>query len=72
MNFLKLFLRGMGLLPSVIQSVEAMFGSKSGEQKKHAVLGIVTTAINIADAVEILAIRNVTAAGIPGWTVPQS
>ena len=52
MNFLKLFLRGIGLLPSVIQSVEAMFGSKSGEQKKHAVLGIVTTAINIVDAVE--------------------
>ena len=28
MNFLKLFLRGIGLLPSVIQSVEAMFGAK--------------------------------------------
>jgi hypothetical protein len=52
MNFLKLFLRGIGLLPSVIQSVEAMFGAKSGEQKKHAVLSIVTTAINIVDAVE--------------------
>ena len=50
MNFLKLFLRGVGLLPSVIQSVEAMFGVKSGEQKRHAVLGIVTTAINIVDA----------------------
>ena len=52
MDFLKLFLRGIGLLPSVIQSVEAMFGVKSGEQKKHAVLSIVTTAINIVDAVE--------------------
>jgi len=52
MNFLKLFLRGIGLLPSVIQSVEAMSGAKSGEQKKHAVLSIVTTAINIVDAVE--------------------
>ncbi len=52
MIFLKLFLRGIGLLPSVIQSVEAMFGAKSGEQKKHAVLSIVTTAINIVDAVE--------------------
>ena len=52
MNFLKLFLRGIGLLPSVIQSVEAMSGVKSGEQKRHAVLSIVTTAINIVDAVE--------------------
>lgn len=52
MNFLRLFLRGISLLPSVIQSVETMFGAKSGEQKKHAVLSIVTTAINIMDAVE--------------------
>jgi hypothetical protein len=52
MNFLKLSPRGVGLLPSVIQSVEAMFGVKSGEQKRHAVLSIVTTAINIVDAVE--------------------
>lgn len=52
MDFLKLFLRSIGLLASVIQSVEAMFGVTSGEQKKHAVLSIVTAAINIVDAVE--------------------
>jgi len=52
MNFLKVFVRVLGLLPSAIQSVEKMLGGKSGEQKKHAVLGIVATAINIVDAVE--------------------
>jgi hypothetical protein len=52
MDFLKLFLRGVGLLPSVIQSVEAMTGLESGEQKKHAVLGVVGVAIRIADALE--------------------
>lgn len=52
MNFLKLFLRGVGLLPSVIQSVEEMTESRSGEQKKDAVVSIVSTAIRIADALE--------------------
>lgn len=52
MDFLKLFLRAVGLLPSVIQSVEAMTGLESGEQKKSAVLKIVSTAIHIADALE--------------------
>jgi hypothetical protein len=52
MNFLKLFLRGIALVPSVIQGVEALFGTKSGEQKKEAVLTIVTAAINIADSIE--------------------
>lgn len=52
MNFLKLFLRGVGVLPSVIQSVEEMTESRSGEQKKDAVVSIVSTAIRIADALE--------------------
>lgn len=52
MNFLKIFFRGISLLPGVVQSVEALFGTKSGAQKKEAALHIVTTAINIADALE--------------------
>lgn len=52
MGFLVLFLRGLALLPSVIQGVEALFGAKSGEQKKEAALSIVTSAINVANAVE--------------------
>ena len=52
MNFLKLFLRGVALLPSVIQGVEALYGAKSGEQKKDAALSIVQAAIGLTDAVQ--------------------
>jgi hypothetical protein len=51
MNFLKLFLRGLALLPSLIQGVEALFGAKTGEQKKDAALSVVSSAINVTDAV---------------------
>ena len=52
MNFLKLFLRGVALLPSVIQGVEALFGAKTGAQKKDAALSIVQAAINVTDSIE--------------------
>jgi hypothetical protein len=51
MNFVKVFLRGIALLPGVIQGTEAMFGVKTGPQKKAAALEIVGVAINVADAV---------------------
>ncbi len=50
MNFLKLFLRGIALLPGVIQAVEGLFGSKTGSQKKDAALAIVKSALNMTDA----------------------
>lgn len=51
MDFLKVFLREIALLPGVVHGMEAMFGAASGEQKKAAVVEIVGAAINIADAV---------------------
>ena len=51
MNFLKLFLRGIALLPSLIQGIEGLFGAKTGAQKKEAALQIVASAINVTDAV---------------------
>jgi hypothetical protein len=51
MNFLKLFLRSIALLPGVVQGTEALFGAENGEQKKKAALEIVGSAINVADAV---------------------
>lgn len=51
MNFLKAFLRGVALLPSLIQGIEAIFGAKTGETKKDAALQIVSAAINVTDAV---------------------
>jgi hypothetical protein len=51
MDFLKLFVRAIVLIPGVIQGTEAMFGAKTGEQKKKAAVEIVGSAIDIADAV---------------------
>lgn len=51
MNFLKLFLRGIALLPSLIQGIELLYGSKTGAQKREAAISIVGSAINVVDAV---------------------
>lgn len=51
MDFLKVFLRGIALLPNVIQGTEELFGAKTGVQKKAAAVEIVGAAINVADAV---------------------
>ena len=51
MDFLKLFLRTLSLLPSLIQGVESLYGAKSGAQKKDAALELVTSSIKMADAV---------------------
>ncbi len=51
MDFLKLFLRSISLLPGVIQGTESLFGEKTGPQKKAAAVEIVGAAINLADAV---------------------
>jgi len=51
MDFLKLFLRGISLLPSLIQGVESLYGARTGVQKKDAALAIVSSSINMADAV---------------------
>jgi hypothetical protein len=53
MDFMKLFLRSIALVPGVIQGVESLFGEKSGMQKKAAALEIVGTAIDLANAVTL-------------------
>jgi hypothetical protein len=58
MEFVTVFLRGITLLPGVIQGTEGLFGAKTGEQKKAAALEIVGAAINIADAVSTQQIAN--------------
>ena len=51
MNFLMLFLRGLAVLPSLIQGVELLYEAKTGEQKRDAAISMVGSAINVADAV---------------------
>ncbi|HEY6374987.1 MAG TPA: hypothetical protein VIX90_05625 [Edaphobacter sp.] len=51
MDFLKVFLRGVAMLPGVIQGTEALFSASTGKQKRAAAVEIVGAAINITDAV---------------------
>lgn len=60
MNFLTILLRGITLVPGVIQGVESLFGSKSGAQKRDAALSIVGSTINLADAVSQKKIADAT------------
>jgi hypothetical protein len=50
MEFVGKLLRGITLLPGVVQGTEGTFGAKTGEQKRAAALEIVGAAIKIADA----------------------
>lgn len=51
MEFLKMFLRGVALLPGLVQGVEAMYGAKTGAQKREAAIAIVGSTIGVVDAV---------------------
>jgi hypothetical protein len=51
MNVLSMILSGVSLVPGVVQSVEGLFGSKSGADKKQAAITAVGSAINLTDAV---------------------
>lgn len=51
MNFLKLFLQGVAILPSLIQGIESIYGAKTGGEKKQAALEIVGSAIKMTDAI---------------------
>ena len=48
---LTLFLRGIALLPSLVEGIEAIFGARSGAEKRDAALEVVSASIKMADAV---------------------
>jgi hypothetical protein len=51
MNFLGKLLSGIAFIPAVVHGVEALFGSKSGSEKKEAALSFASSAISMTDAV---------------------
>jgi len=51
MNFLAILLRGISFIPAIVHGVEALFGSKSGADKKDAALSFATAALSLTDAV---------------------
>jgi hypothetical protein len=51
MNFLGKLLRGIAFVPAVVHGIEALFGSKAGNEKKEAALSFVSSALSLTDAV---------------------
>ncbi len=44
-------MRGLALLPSLIQGIESIYGARTGADKKTAALEVVSSAIKMTDAV---------------------
>lgn len=52
MIFLAALLRGISFVPALVHGVEGLMGSKSGGEKKQAVLSFVGAALGVTNAVE--------------------
>jgi hypothetical protein len=51
MNFLAKLLKGIAFVPAVVHGIEALFGSKTGTDKKAAALSFISSALSITEAV---------------------
>jgi hypothetical protein len=51
MNFLNQLLRGIAFVPALVNGIEALFGGKSGVQKKDAAMSFLESALTTMDAV---------------------
>src|SRR5206468_1524946 len=51
MNFLNQLLRGIAFVPALVNGIEALFGGKSGIQKKDAAMSFLENALATVDAV---------------------
>jgi hypothetical protein len=51
MNFLSKLLRGVAFIPAVVHGIEALFGGKSGGEKKEAAMSFVSAALSITEAI---------------------
>lgn len=51
MNFLNQLLRGISFIPVLVSGIEAMFASKSGNEKKDAAMSFLENALQMSDAV---------------------
>ena len=51
MNFLSKLLRGVAFVPAVVHGIEALFGAKTGTDKKEAAMSFVGAALSVTEAV---------------------
>lgn len=51
MNFVNVLLRAIGFIPSLVAGIESMCQSKSGPEKKDAVMSFLENALALSDAI---------------------
>ncbi|MGH9580777.1 MAG: hypothetical protein ACRD2R_07280 [Terriglobales bacterium] len=51
MGFLAKLLRGISFIPAVVHGIEALFGSRTGADKKESALAFVSAALSMTEAV---------------------
>lgn len=51
MTFLAKILRGIAFIPAIVQGIEGLFGTKSGDQKKGAAMSFVSAALSLTEAI---------------------
>jgi hypothetical protein len=51
MVFLAKLLRGISFIPAIVHGIEALFGSRSGAEKKESALAFVSAALSMTEAI---------------------
>lgn len=51
MNFLQKLLQGIAFVPAVVNSIEGLFGNRSGQEKKDSAISFVSAALQLSEAV---------------------
>ena len=51
MNFLQKLLQGIAFVPAVVNSIEGLFGNRSGEEKKQSAVSFISAALQLTEAV---------------------
>jgi hypothetical protein len=51
MDFLQKLLQGISFVPAIVNSIEGLFGSQSGQQKKDSAVSFVAAALQLTEAV---------------------
>ena len=51
MNFLQKLLQGIAFVPAVVNSIEGLFGNRTGQEKKESALSFVSAALQLSESV---------------------
>ena len=51
MNFLQKLLQGIAFIPTIVNSIEGLFGTHTGEQKKESAITFVAAALQLTESV---------------------